>query len=84
MSLYNTKPPEDGANNSCNYILDDFVNGLTEKSKNKDGENVIDKGKAKNYSNGSDNSDDMNNNNFGDSDSSSSDEDNKALRYIGQ
>jgi len=88
---------EDRANNSRNYIPDNLVNGLAEESNNKDGENVIDKGKAENYSDGSgdsdntdnDNpgdsgSDDTDNNNFGDGNSSNSDKGNKAYGCIGR
>ena len=69
----NTGPPQDRASNSCNYILDDPVNGLAKKSdysnNNKDGENIIDKGKAENYSDRSDDSGDIDNNaSDGDSD----------------
>ena len=84
MSSCNTRPLEDGANNSCNYILDNLVNGLAKESDNKDSENVIDKGKAENNSDGSNNSDDMNDDNSGDSDSSNSDEGDKAYRCIGR
>jgi hypothetical protein len=84
MSPHDTKPLKNGANDSYNYILDDLVNGLAEKSNNKDGKNIIDKSKAKNNSNGSDNSNDTDNNNFRDSDSSNSDEGNKACGCIGQ
>ena len=53
-----TGPPQDRASNSRNYILDDLVNGLAEESNhsdnNEDGENIMDEGKAKNYSDGSD------------------------------
>jgi hypothetical protein len=84
MSLYNTKPLKYGANDSYNYILNDLVNGLTEKSNNKDGNNITDKGKAKNYSNRSNDSDNTDNNDFKDSDSSSNNKDNKACRYTGQ
>ena len=83
MSLYNTKPPENRANNSCNYILDNFINSLAKKSNNKDSENVMDKGKAKNYSNGSDNSNNTDDNNSGDSNSSSSNKDNKVYGCVG-
>jgi hypothetical protein len=84
MSPYNTRPLEDRANNSYNYILDDLINGLAKESNNKDGENVIDKGKAKNYSDGSDNSDNTDNNNSGDGNSSDSDKGNKACGYVGR
>jgi len=84
MSPYNTKPPEYRANSSYNYILDDLINGLTKESDNKDGENVINKGKAGNYGNGSNNSDDTDNNDSRDGNSSSSNKDNKAYRYIGR
>ena len=83
MSPRNTKPLEDGANDSCNYILDDFVNGLAKESNNKDGENVIDKGKAENNSNGSNNSNNTDNDNFSNSNSSNSNKGDKARRYIG-
>ena len=82
MSLRDTKPLKDGANNSCNYILDDLVNSLTKESNNKDGENVIDKNKAKNNSNGSNNSDNTNDNDFGNSNSSDSNKGDEARRYI--
>jgi len=62
ISPYNTKLLEDRANKSYNYILDDLVNGLAKESNNKDSENIIDKGKTKNCSNGSNNSNDINNN----------------------
>jgi len=84
MSPYNTGPLEYRANGSYNYILDNLVNSLTEESNNKDGENVTDKGKAENYSNGSNDSDNIDNNNSRDGDSSSSDEDNKARGCIGR
>ena len=84
ISPYNTRPPEYRANNSYNYILDNFINGLTKESKNKDSKNVTDKGKAKNYSDRSDDSNNTDNNNFGDSNSSSSNEDNEACGYAGR
>ena len=84
ISPYNTKLLEDRTNNNCNYILDNFINSLAKKSNNKNGKNVMDKGKAKNYSDGSDNSDDIDNNNSRDSDSSNSDKGNKAHRYAGR
>jgi hypothetical protein len=83
MSPRNTKPLKDGANDSHNYILDNFINSLAEESNNKNGKNIIDKGKAKNNSNGSNNSDNTDNNNSRDSNSSNSDEGDKAYRYIG-
>ena len=74
---------QDGANNSCNYILDDLINGLAKESdNNEDGENVIDKGKAKNYSDGSNDSGDTDDNDFGDGNSSGNNKDNEARRYI--
>ena len=76
MSSYNIRPPQDK------------VNSLAKKynysDNNKDGENVIDKGKAKNYSNKSDNSSDTVDNNARDGNSSSNNEDNEARGYIGQ
>ena len=83
MSLRDTGLLEDGVNNSCNYILDDFVNGLAKESNNEDGENVMDEGKAENYSDRSNDSDDIDDNDFGDGDSSDSNKGNKAYRYIG-
>jgi len=86
MSPRNTRPLENGANNSRNYILDDLINNLVEKSNNKDGENVMDKGKAENYSDGSDdsdNSDDTDDDNFRDNNSSNSDKGNKARGCVG-
>jgi len=44
----------------------------------------VDKGNAKNYNYGSNNSGDMDNNSARDSNSSDSNEGNKAYRYIGQ
>ena len=82
MSPYDTKPLKDGANNSCNYILDNLVNGLAEESNNKDGENIINKGKAKNNSNGSDNSDDIDDDDSNNSNSSNSNKGDKAHKYI--
>ena len=82
MSFRNTKPPENGANNSRNYILDNLVNSLAKESNNKDGKNIIDKSKAKNNSNGSDNSNNTNNNNSSNSNSSNSNEGDEARRYI--
>ena len=84
MSPYNTRPLEYRANNSCNYILDNLINGLTKKSNNKDSKKVTDKGKAENYSDGSNNSNNTDNNDSGDGNSSSSDKDNKARGYIGR
>jgi len=84
ISPHNTGPPEDGTNNNYNYILDDLVNGLAKESDNKDGKNVIDKGKAENYSNRSNNSDDIDNNNSRDGNSSDSNKGNKAHGYIGR
>ena len=78
MSPCDTRLLEDGVNNSCNYILDNLVNSLAEESNNKDSENVIDKGKAENYSNGSNNSNNMDNNNSRNSNSSDSNKGNKA------
>ena len=82
MSPRDTKPLKDGANNSCNYILDDLVNSLTKESNNKDGENVIDKNKAKNNSNGSNNSNNTDNNDSNNSNSSNSNKGDKAHKYI--
>jgi len=78
MSHHDIKPLKDRANNSHNYILGDLVNSLAKKSDNKDGKNIIDKGKAENYNDGSDNSDDTDNNDSGDGDSSDSNEGNEA------
>ena len=83
MSFYNTKLLKYRANNSYNYILDNFINGLIKESNNKDGENVTDKGKAENYSDESDNSNNTDDNDSRDGNSSSSDKDNKAYRYMG-
>jgi hypothetical protein len=80
ISLHNTKPLENRANDSCNYILNDLVNSLAEKSNNKDGKNVIDKGKAENDSNRSN----IDDNNSRDSNSSNSDKSNKAYRCTGR
>ena len=82
MSPHNTRLLEDGANNSYNYILDDLVNSLTKESNNKDGENIIDKGKAKNNSDGNNNSNNTDNNNSSNSNSSNSNKGDKACRYI--
>ena len=83
ISPYNTRLLEYGANNSCNYILNDFVDGLTKESDNKNSKNGIDKGKAKNYDNRSDNNNNnIDNNNFRDSNSSNNNKGNKACRYI--
>jgi len=84
ISLYNTRLPEYRSNNSYNYILDDFVNGLTKESDSKDSKNVTDKGKAENYSNGSNNSNNTDNNDSGDGNSSNNDEDNEARGCIGR
>ena len=84
MSLCNTGPPQDGVNNNCNYILNDLVNSLAEKSNNKDSKNVVDKSKAKNYNNGSNNSDNIDNNDSGDNNSSNSNKNNKAYKCAGQ
>ena len=76
MSLYNIK------------LLQDKINGLTKEynysNNNKDSKNNVDKGKAENYNNRSDDSSDINNNNFRDSDSSNDNKGNKAYKYIGQ
>jgi hypothetical protein len=83
MSSRNTKPLENRANNSYNYILNNFVNGLAKKGNNKNGENVINKGKTKNNSDGSDDSNNIDNDDFGDGDSSNSNKSNKACGCIG-
>ena len=83
MSPCDTGPPENGANDSHNYILNNLVNGLAEESDNKNGENVIDKGKAENNSDGSNNSNNTDNDDSGNSNSSNSNEGNKAYRYTG-
>ena len=70
LSLCNTGSPQNGANDSYNHILDDFVNSLVEESNNKDGKNIMDKGKAKNYSDNTDN------NNAGDGDHSNNNSNN--------
>lgn len=66
----------------------DKVNGPAEKcdhsDDNKDGENVMDEGKAKNYSNGSDDSSDTVDDNAGDGDSSDSDNGNEARGCAGR
>jgi len=73
------------ANDSCNYILNNIVNGLAKESNNnKDGKNVIDEGKAKNYSDGSDNSGDIDNNDSGDNNSSNNNKGNKTYRCAGR
>ena len=84
ISPYNTKPLENKANNSYNYILGDLINGLAKESNNKDSKNVIDKGKAENYNNGSNNSNDTDNNNSRNGNSSNSNKGNKARKCIGQ
>ena len=87
MSPRDTRPPEDGANNSRNYILDDLVNGLAKESDNEDsedGENVMDEGKAENYSDGSNDSDDTDDNDSEDGDSSDSDEGSEARGCVGR
>jgi hypothetical protein len=84
MSPCDTRPLEDGANNSYNYILDDLANGLAKESDNKDGKNVVDKGKAKNYSNGSNNSNNTDNDDSRDGNSSNSNEGNEACGCIGR
>jgi len=78
MSFCNTRPLEDRANDSRNHILDNFANGLAEESDDKNGKNIVDKGKAENYSDGSDDSDDTDDDDSGDGDSSDSDEGNEA------
>ena len=83
MSPRDTEPLENRANDSRNYILDDLVNGLTEESNNKNGENVIDKGKAENNSDKSNNSNDTDNDNSSNSNSSNSNKGDKACRYTG-
>jgi hypothetical protein len=84
MSPRDTGPPEDGANDSRNHILDDLANGLAEESDDEDGENVVDEGKAENYSDGSDDSDDTDDDDSGDGDSSDSDEGNEARGCAGR
>ena len=84
ISPYNTRLLKYRANNSCNYILDDLINGLAKESNNKNSKNVIDKGKAENYSNSSNNSDNTDNNDSGDGNSSNSNKGNKAYRCIGR
>ena len=81
MSFCDTRPLENRANNSCNYILDNLINGLAKESNNKDSENVVDKGKAENYSDGSDDSDDIDDVDF---DSSDSGKGNKARGCVGR
>ena len=83
MSLYDTRLSEDRVNNSCNYILDNLVNSLAEESNNKDGENVIDEGKAENDSDGSNNSDNTDDDDSGDSNSSNSDKGDEAHGCVG-
>ena len=83
MSPRDTGPPQDGVNNSYNYILNNLINGLAKKSNNnKDSENIIDKGKAKNYSDRSNDSGDTDNNNSKNSNSSDSNKSNKAYRCV--
>ena len=84
ISPRDTGPLEDRANNSCNYILGDLVNGLAKESDNEDGENVMDEGKAENYNDGSDDSDDTDDDDSGDGDSSDSDEGNEARGCVGR
>jgi hypothetical protein len=76
LSSRNFRPPQDK------------VNGLAEKcdysDNNKDSKNVMDEGKAKNYSDGSDNSGDTVNDNAGDGNSSSSDEGNEVRGCAGR
>ncbi|OCL04048.1 hypothetical protein AOQ84DRAFT_417177 [Glonium stellatum] len=81
-----TGPPQDRAGNSRNHILEGLVNGLAEESdhsdNNKDGENIMDEGKAENYSDGSDDSGDTDDD-AGDGDSDS-DEGNEARGCAGR
>ena len=57
-----------------------ILSTLAKESNNKDGKNVIDKGKAENYSDGSDNSSNIDDDDFGDSNSSSNNKGNKVCR----
>ena len=84
MSPRDTRPLEDRANNSCNYILDNLINGLAKEYNNKDSKNVIDKSKAENYSDGSDNSNDTDNDNSKDGNSSDSNKGSEARGCIGR
>ena len=84
MPPHNTRPLEDRANNSHNYILDNLVNSLAEESDNKDNKNIINKGKTKNYSDRSNNSDNTDNNDSRDSNSNDSDKGNKTCGCIGR
>ena len=84
MSFCNTRPLKDGANDSCNYILDNLVNGLAEESDNKDGENVMDKGKAENNSDRSNNSNNTDDDDSNNSNSSNSNKGDEACGYIRQ
>ena len=82
MSFYNTGPLEDGANDSCNYILNNLINGLAEESDNKDGKNIINKSKAENNNNRSNDSDDIDNDDSSNSNSSDSNKGDEACGYI--
>jgi len=84
ISPYNTRLLKDGTNNNYNYILDNLINGLAKESNNKDGENVIDEGKAENYSDGSNNSNDIDNDDSGDGNSSNSNKGSEARGCIGR
>ena len=69
-------------------LLQNKVNSLFKKcnhsNNNKDSKNIVDKGKAKNYSNGSDNSGNTVNNDVGDGDSSNSNNSNEAYGCVGR
>jgi len=73
-----------GLIDSYNYILNNFINDLAEESDNKDSKNVMDKGKAENYSNKSSDSNNTDDNNFKDGDSSNNNKGNKACGYAGR
>jgi len=87
-SLYNIRPPQDKVNNGHNQIFDNLINNSAEKynhsNNNKNGESDMDKGKAENCNNGSDDSGNINDDDTGDSDSSNSDGGNKARGYAGR
>ena len=69
---YNIGPPQDNLNDLVNSSAKEY----NYNNDNKNGENIIDKSKAKNCNNRSDGSGDIDDNNAGDGDSSDSDSSN--------
>jgi len=79
LFFYNIKLLQNNFNNLVNSSAKEY----NYNNNNKDGENVVDKGKTKNYNDRNDDSGDIDNDDARDGNSSDSDRGNKTYRRIG-